>query len=143
MLRICITGLLLLVVLPYSASADQPADIAALEGTWVVQNAELSGQKFPQEVASTMSITMKEGHYITRVGNTLDKGTYEVDADDNPATIDIVGTEGPNKGKTLQGIYRLAGNSLLVCYDLTGKGRPEEFKSLAGTQYFLVNYKRE
>ena len=57
--------------------------------------------------------------------------------------MDITGTEGPNKGKTFQAIYELDGDTLKVCYDLSGKGRPTEFKTAEGTQLFLVIYTRE
>jgi hypothetical protein len=30
-----------------------------------------------------------------------------------------------------------------VCYDLSGKGRPTEFKSTAGSKQFLVTYQGE
>lgn len=144
MMRTFLTCSLLLAFTTLPAWADPPDEAAAaLEGTWQVQHAELSGQKFPVEISKTMSLTMKEGHYIARVGTQLDKGTYTIDADAQPATIDILGTEGPNKGQTLLGIYGVAGNTLTVCYDLSGEARPEEFNSLAGTQFFLVTYKRE
>ena len=35
------------------------------------------------------------------------------------------------------------GDTLRICYDLSGKSRPAEFKTEKGTQLFLVTYKRE
>jgi len=35
------------------------------------------------------------------------------------------------------------GDTLRVCYDLSGKSRPTEFKTKEVTQLFLVTYKRE
>ena len=57
--------------------------------------------------------------------------------------MDITGTDGPNKGETILAIYERDGDALRVCYDLSGKSRPTEFKTKAGTQLFLVTYKRE
>ena len=57
--------------------------------------------------------------------------------------MDITGTEGPNKGKTFLAVYELDGDTLRICYDLSGKSRPTEFKTTEGTQLFLVSYKRE
>jgi len=37
----------------------------------------------------------------------------------------------------------LAGDTLKVCYDLTGKTRPAEFKTTEGSQLYLVTYRRE
>jgi uncharacterized protein (TIGR03067 family) len=56
--------------------------------------------------------------------------------------MEITGTAGPNKGKTFSAIYELQGDTLKICYDLTGKARPTEFKSKAGTQLFLATYKK-
>src|SRR5690606_7687287 len=105
--------------------------------------AELSGQKFPAEISKTMSLTMKEGHYIARVGTQLDKGTYTLNTDAQPPTIDIVGTEGPNKGKILLGIYGVAGKTLTVCYDLSGEARPKGFEAPQGTMHFLATSERK
>jgi uncharacterized protein (TIGR03067 family) len=60
-----------------------------------------------------------------------------------PKELDIVGTDGPNKGKTILAIYEQDGDTLRICYDLSGKGRPTEFKTKEGTQSFLVTYVRE
>jgi uncharacterized protein (TIGR03067 family) len=57
--------------------------------------------------------------------------------------MDIVGTKGPNKGKTILAVYEIKDDTLRVCYDLSGKARPKEFKTKADTQLFLVEYKRE
>ena len=53
------------------------------------------------------------------------------------------GVKGPNKGKTFPAIYELAGDTLRVCYDLSGKKRPTEFKTKADTKLYLVTYKRK
>src|SRR4051794_40819519 len=35
--------------------------------------------------------------------------------------MDITGTSGPNKGKTILAIYEQKGDTLRICYDLSGK----------------------
>jgi uncharacterized protein (TIGR03067 family) len=57
--------------------------------------------------------------------------------------MDIIGTDGPNKGKTFLTIYERDGETLRVCYELSGKSRPREFKTAEGTQLFLVTYTRQ
>ena len=42
----------------------------------------------------------------------------------------------------LLAIYELNGDTLRVCYDLTGKARPSEFKTRKGELLFLATYKR-
>jgi hypothetical protein len=55
--------------------------------------------------------------------------------------MDIVGTEGPNKGKTFPAIYELEGDTLRICYALEGTKRPTEFK-VTGEKVLLVTYKK-
>ena len=57
--------------------------------------------------------------------------------------MEIKGTDGPNKGKTIPAIYELKDDTMRVCYDLNEKKRPTEFKTKAGTNLYLVTYKRE
>jgi uncharacterized protein (TIGR03067 family) len=77
------------------------------------------------------------------VGTKPDRGTCKLDPSAKPKALDITGTEGPNKGKTILAIYERDGDTLRVCYDLGGKNRPTEFKTTAGSRLFLVEYKRQ
>jgi uncharacterized protein (TIGR03067 family) len=126
-----------------SLPADDKDAGASLEGTWLPSTAELAGQKFPDEITKTIKLTIKGAKYTVTVGKMIDKGTCKLDMSATPKTIDIVGTEGPNKGKTILAIYELTGDTLKVCYDLGGKARPTAFESKPDTQLFLVTYKRE
>jgi uncharacterized protein (TIGR03067 family) len=121
-------------------SADAKEDSKMMEGTWLPVEGELGGQKFPDEVLKTIKLTLSEGKYTV---NVIDKGTVKLDPSKKPKTMDIVGTEGPNKGKTIPAIYELTGDTLRVCYDLSGKNRPKEFKTEKDSKQFLVSYKRE
>ena len=40
-------------------------------------------------------------------------------------------------------IYELNGDTLRICYDLSGSKRPTEFKTAAGTKLYLVTYNRK
>jgi uncharacterized protein (TIGR03067 family) len=84
----------------------------------------------------------KRGQYVALVSGNPDKGTYTLDEAARPKGMTITGTEGPNKGKTFPAIYELQGDTLRLCYDLSGTKRPTEFKSSAGTELFLVTYTR-
>jgi hypothetical protein len=50
--------------------------------------------------------------------------------------------EGPDKGKVMLGIYEIDGDKMKACFDPTGKQRPTEFKSEAGSQNFVNVHKR-
>ena len=123
------------------AKADAKADDTT--GTWTAESAEMAGQPLPEAVRNSIRLVIKGDKYKMTVANQVEEGTSKADATATPKTLDVSGTSGPNKGKTLQAIYELDGDKLKVCYDLSGTARPKEFKTTAGTQLFLVNYKRE
>ena|SRR5438309_8995474 len=122
-------------------SADAKDD--GIQGTWRPSEAELGGQKYPDEFRKTIKLVVKDDKYTVTVGQAVDEGTIKLMPSAKPKAMDITGTEGPNKGKTFPAIYERNGDTLRICYDLSGKKRPTEFKSEPGTQLFLVTYKRE
>lgn len=117
-------------------------ELKLLEGKWIPVTAELAGQPFPDEVLKTMSLKIAGGKYTVVVGDKTDQGKFEINAAKKPKTMDIIGTDGANNGQTFLAIYEVERNLLRVCYDLGGKLRPTEFTTKAGTQQFLVKYKR-
>jgi uncharacterized protein (TIGR03067 family) len=130
-----------LVVSCASAARSDDAKDAALDGIWLPATAELAGKKFPDEVRKTIRLELKGDQYAVTAGTQPDRGTCKRDPSAKPKALDITGTEGPNKGKTILAIYERNGDTLRICYDLSGKNRPAEFKTTAGTQLFLVEYK--
>jgi uncharacterized protein (TIGR03067 family) len=135
----------LTLVLSFSLTAwsADAKDGVTLQGTWLPSTAELGGKMFPDKVRKTIKLVVKEDTYTATVGKAVDRGTIKLDPRAKPKTLDITGTEGPNKGKTILAIYERKGDTLRICYDLSGKKRPTEFKTREGTQLFLVTYKRE
>jgi uncharacterized protein (TIGR03067 family) len=115
----------------------------SMDGTWELVSAELGGQKLPDEIVKTFSLMMKDGKYTVKSGGPDDKGTVKYDATKKPKELDVIGEEGPNKGKTFLAIYEHDGDALKVCYDLEGKKRPTEFKTETSTKQFLAVYKRK
>jgi uncharacterized protein (TIGR03067 family) len=140
MFRTLFATLVLLLLAAARCPADEPAPSS---GTWLAANAELGGTPLPEELLKTWKLEINDGKYVVTTGEAVDKGTVKVDAKANPKTMDITGTDGPNKGKTFLAIYEQSGDTLKVCYDLSGKSRPTEFKTKPNTQLFLAVYKRE
>jgi uncharacterized protein (TIGR03067 family) len=143
MARQNIVSLLFIALLSPVARAGDGSDTRDMEGTWKPLSAELAGEKWPQKILDTMKLTMKGDKYTVEVGGRNDEGTVTLDPAKSPKTMDIKGTNGPNKGKTFLVIYELKGDELRVCYDLSGKSRPTEFATKADTQLFLVTYRKE
>ena len=97
----------------------------------------------PETVIKSISLKLDNGKYEVFVGEHPDRGTYTIDSSSKPKGMTIMGTEGPNQGKTFPAIYELSGDTLRICYDLSGAKRPTEFKSVAGTKLYLVTYHRK
>jgi uncharacterized protein (TIGR03067 family) len=140
---LALTCSLSLPLAPLVHCGEGKEDARILEATWVPAIAELAGKEFPEKVLKTMKLIVKDGRYTAKVGDVIDQGTVKIDSTKKPKAMDIMGTEGPNKGKTFLAIYELKGDSLRICYDLSGKARPTEFKTKVDTQLFLVTYMRE
>jgi uncharacterized protein (TIGR03067 family) len=56
--------------------------------------------------------------------------------------VDTTPGEGPDKGKTIRGIYELDGDTLRTCVSPPGEERPSEFAAKADTDFMLFVYKR-
>src|SRR5450432_2289487 len=115
-------------------AGDSPDDAKAVQGNWKPVKAELAGQPMDEAVMKIISLKLDNGKYEVFVGNDPDRGTYTVDATTQPKSMTVTGTEGPNHGKTFPAIYEINGDTLRICYDLSGAKRPMQFKSTAGTK---------
>jgi uncharacterized protein (TIGR03067 family) len=124
------------------ARAGAGSDTRETDGTWKPLSAEFAGVKWPQKVLDSMKLILKDGKYTYEDGGQSDEGTATCDPAKSPKTMEIKGTNGPNKGKTFLAIYELKGDELRVCYDLSGKSHPTEFATKADTQLFLVTYRK-
>ena len=123
-------------------AAEPPGDAKAVQGNWKPVKAELAGQPMTDAVLKSISLKLDNGKYEVFVGGQPDRGTYTLDSATKPKSMTITGTAGPNNGKTYPAIYELEGDTLRICYDLSGAKHPTEFKTLAGTQLYLVTYNR-
>ena len=94
----------------------------------------MGGQPITEAVLKSISLKLDNGKHEVFVGGNPDQGTYTLDATSKPKSMTITSTEGPNQDKTSPAIYELRGDTLSICYDLSGAKRLTEFKSIAGTR---------
>ena len=89
-------------------------------------------------------LVLDSGGYsiIDRGNRVVDTGNYLVNGSARPATMDIVGREGPNAGRTMLAIYRLEGDNLTVCYDLDGPDRPLDMQCRQDQLLLSITYAR-
>ena len=121
-------------------------ELAKLQGTWRVVQVEENGHKVPADKLreAKVTVTVKGNKHTLKYGE-KSQGTVTVTIDPTtrPNRYDMSIPEGPNKGRVLQGIYELKGDTWKYCQDKSGKGRPTEFSGEAGSNWVLVIMKRE
>lgn len=139
LLSICAS---LLAPMIWIAAFDDSADQDSTDGVWKAESAEFAGAAFPDEAIKSWKLTLKKDTYLLESNEGNDEGECVVDAKKSPKTMKITGTNGPNKGKTFLAIYERKGETLRVCYDLSGKETPTEFATKKDTRLFLVTYKK-
>lgn len=119
-------------------------DAKSLQGLWKPEKAELAGKSMPDAAINAITLKINGDKYeVTVEGQGPDKGTCKLDTKAKPKRMSISSTEGANKGKTFPAIYEVKGDTLKVCYDLSGKDYPTEFKSAPKSMLYLVTYKRQ
>jgi uncharacterized protein (TIGR03067 family) len=131
-------------VSPSALTAAKADDAKAIQGIWKPVKAELAGKAMPDAVIKALTLKMdKNGYEVTVTGEQSDTGTCALDTKARPKGMTIKSVKGANAGKTFPAIYALKGDTLRICYDLSGAKRPTEFKTVAGTKLYLVTYKRQ
>ena len=116
------------------------------DGVWKPKGAMLGGVLLPPPALDAITLTIQNGKYeVTVKGEDhSDKGTFTLDETVTPKRMTIKSTAGPNKGKTFLAIYEIKNaNAMRVCYDLSGKEFPKEFKAPKNTELYLVGYRRQ
>jgi RNA polymerase sigma factor (sigma-70 family) len=131
------------------ALADKPAagkdadqkDEEKIVGTWLAVSCEEGGKKVPEEkVKEARLILAADGKLTHDFGKRDKSGTYKLDPAKKPKEF----TVSTNGGETLNGIYKLDGDTLTICANgVDGGERPTEFASKDGTQVLLLALKRE
>jgi uncharacterized protein (TIGR03067 family) len=114
--------------------ADQPKtdakkELAKLQGTWRLVSAESDGVCTPEERVRAVRVTIDGRSHSVRVGDeVVARGVaFEIDPTKSPKQVtDTIG-EGPNEGKTIPGIYKLEGDTLVSCVAKPGADRPTKF----------------
>lgn len=125
------------------AQSPSKADLDKLQGTWETVSIVRDGRKVEADRLKDRVLVIDGSTFVDKSGDRIHgKGTITVDASGDPKTIDAAFTEGPIKGMTSLGIYRLEGDKLTSCAAVPKKDRPTEFESKSGTGGWLVVYKR-
>jgi uncharacterized protein (TIGR03067 family) len=124
-------------------NSDARKDVEQLRGTWACVSGERNGQPIPEATVRQLRLVLTDTKYATYRGDDLlFESDYKLAPTKTPAAIDTIGTEGEHTGRPAQGIYRLDGDTLKLCYTMPGRDRPKEFESKAGSEATLTVWKR-
>ena len=134
-----------------SSSEQSPSTIAEahekLQGTWKMDRATFNGLAMMNDVrwvfdGDHMTVVLK-GNYNGGVRSEFQLGTG-----DSPNTILIKSFDNPlasqgYSGGSYTGIYKLSGDRLKVCYDMSGRQYPKNFDAGKGTGRMSYEFTRE
>jgi uncharacterized protein (TIGR03067 family) len=138
---------LLVAVVALGIAADKKDDAVkaeqkSIEGSWALESGVVNGNKVPDNQVKDYRMIRKGDQATFQRGKETIHGTHTIDPTAKPKTVDITPKDGPNKDKTLLGIYELKGDTLKMCYGMAGKDRPTEFSSKANSGVILHIWKR-
>jgi uncharacterized protein (TIGR03067 family) len=128
-------------------------DKEKLTGTWTVVSLEVDGKVVPAALTVDFQFIFTAESFTRKKGGKAESGAaYRLDPARTPKQMDFTDGSGKEKGKVVQGIYELDGDTLRLCfrsdYKKGDKGldpppRPTRFDGGAGTKQVLMVLKRE
>ena len=139
-------GVIVIACLLRTAGATQDdtfkKELDSLQGVWQCVSFEEKGKALPEEQVKGLKLTFK-GYKASHAGKDgkAEQATIKIDPLKKPKTIDMILLGGPDKGKTVQGIYVIEGDTLTICGSQAGRERPTEFKG--GKEVNLMVFKRD
>src|SRR5271154_5583833 len=122
-------------------TADSADDTNQWQGTWKMVSCTYDGE--PQ--TADMEWIVDGDHYTIRLDQQSHQDPYISTRDGSHKQIDVFHHDTPpgTYGGTLKGIYKVSGDSLTVCYDLTGQGYPQSLDASRGSRRVLYHFQRE
>ena len=126
---------------------DAKNDSKLLEGSWKAVALEADGKEAPPEALKGMRWSFKGSELqIADPGEKSGgKSSVKLDSTKTPKHIDLVVSEGPQKGKTMQGIFKFEKDRLVICLrglEAAEKGRPKEFMTEADSGLGMITLER-
>jgi len=117
-------------------ASDDPSKML---GTWKVKSGEKDGklQTSTDLKGKEVKIT-RDTITCTKDGKTDMACTYKIETKSTPWKIELKGTEGEHKGKTMKGIVQLNGDTLKICFAKPDKDAPKDFATNVGECCFTL-----
>jgi uncharacterized protein (TIGR03067 family) len=137
------------VLLAYVGTAgggDSKKDQDQLQGTWLVESFQDSDPKggIPPNVLPDLSTVIKEDTLkVLFKGEEVYTLKFKLDPSKTPKAVDFTYVDGPEKGKTELGIYKLEGSKLVMAINDAGMARPTAFATKEGTKISVITLKKK
>jgi uncharacterized protein (TIGR03067 family) len=116
--------------------------LRAFEGEWAFESIEIDGRAMPGAMAGGSRMLIDGDRFRMESPAASYEGIFIIDVDAEPAQLDIEFVDGPEAGQWSFGIFRLDGDSLLMCLGLTGAPRPTAFATTTGSGHALERLRR-
>ena len=114
---------ILILLSPHGTAVDGKKDQDLIQGSWKVVKLEVQGKVNRGPFLGGKWVFKGKEVLIFDGDKVLAKGTFVLDPDKKPKTIEMTGIH-EQQGKTSYGIYRIEQNTLTLCY---GDELPKEF----------------
>jgi uncharacterized protein (TIGR03067 family) len=123
------------------STADSADDTRKWQGTWKLVACTYDGE--PQ--TADMAWIVAGDHYTIRLNGQSHEDPYMFKLDASRKQIDVFHHDTPTGtyGGKLKGIYEISGDSLTVCYELTGQRYPKSLEAKRGSRQVLYQFRRE
>jgi uncharacterized protein (TIGR03067 family) len=116
--------------------------LRGLEGEWRFTSLEVDGRSMPPDMLAPSRVLFDGDRFRTESPEANYDGTFAIDVNAIPATIDIHFVEGPEAGNVALGIFERRQDTLTLCLGLVGAERPRRFAAAARSGHALERLRR-
>lgn len=108
-------------------------ELEKFQGVWTVESMELDGKPLPEDKRKKIKLTIKGEDFSFDNGDGAEPGQYKIDPTKDPKELNIVITQGEDRGKIYLVIYKFEDGKMIQCMELSNKNRPKTFTGKAGS----------
>jgi uncharacterized protein (TIGR03067 family) len=128
---------------PQDAAAAIKEELKKLQGSWEIELQEEDGKTLSDKDLKGRTLCIGGSLFLVRHNASLiHLGKMKIDVSRSPKTLNAMVEKGNREGDILPGIYSLDGDTLKICLNMDGDGRPNQFKAAAKTGFVLMVCKR-